>query len=380
MSEINHSEIAIVGAGIVGLAHALAAAKRGFKVTVFERNLSAVGASIRNFGMIWPIGQPAGKLRDRALRSREIWIEVAEKAGLYLDRCGSLLLAYRQDELDVLEEFIATNPDRDRITLLNADGVSKKSAAVNPTGLLGGLWSDTEMTVDPREAIAKLPAFLAESYGIEFRFGRSVTAIERSNSQVQMQVGNETWTADRAYVCSGAEIELLYPSVYAESGINKVKLQMMRTTPQPEGWRLGPSLCAGLTLTHYSSFSHCKTLEVLNRRIATETPHFPQWGIHVLVSQNGLGEIILGDSHEYGLNPNPFDRAEINDYVLDYLKGFAKFPSLAIAATWHGVYAKLSGKSEFIAEPEPNVLLVNALSGAGMTLSFGLAEENLSSL
>jgi D-hydroxyproline dehydrogenase subunit beta len=380
MSEINHSEIAIVGAGIVGLAHALAAAKRGFKVTVFERNLSAVGASIRNFGMIWPIGQPAGKLRDRALRSREIWIEVAEKAGLYLDRCGSLLLAYRQDELDILEEFIATNPDRDRITLLNADGVSKKSAAVNPTGLLGGLWSDTEMTVDPREAIAKLPAFLAESYGIEFRFGRSVTAIERSNSQVQMQVGNETWTADRAYVCSGAEIELLYPSVYAESGINKVKLQMMRTTPQPEGWRLGPSLCAGLTLTHYSSFSHCKTLEVLNRRIATETPHFPQWGIHVLVSQNGLGEIILGDSHEYGLNPNPFDRAEINDYVLDYLKEFAKFPSLAIAATWHGVYAKLSGKSEFIAEPEPNVLLVNALSGAGMTLSFGLAEENLSSL
>lgn len=380
MSEINHSEIAIVGAGIVGLAHALAAAKRGFKVTVFERNLSAVGASIRNFGMIWPIGQPAGKLRDRALRSREIWIEVAEKAGLYLDRCGSLLLAYRQDELDILEEFIATNPDRDRITLLNADGVSKKSAAVNPTGLLGGLWSDTEMTVDPREAIAKLPAFLAESYGIEFRFGRSVTAIERSNSQVQMQVGNETWTADRAYVCSGAEIELLYPSVYAESGINKVKLQMMQTTPQPEGWRLGPSLCAGLTLTHYSSFSHCKTLEVLNRRIATETPHFPQWGIHVLVSQNGLGEIILGDSHEYGLNPNPFDRAEINDYVLDYLKEFAKFPSLAIAATWHGVYAKLSGKSEFIAEPEPNVLLVNALSGAGMTLSFGLAEENLSSL
>ena len=43
MSNKNHTEIAIVGAGIVGLAHALAAAKRGYKVTVFDRNFAAVG-------------------------------------------------------------------------------------------------------------------------------------------------------------------------------------------------------------------------------------------------------------------------------------------------------------------------------------------------
>ena len=85
---------------------------------------------------------------------------------------------------------------------------------------------------------------------------------------------------------------------------------------------------------------------------------------------------LIGDSHEYGLNPEPFDKAQINNYILDYLKTFVKVPTLEIAEIWHGVYAKLPGKTEFIiAHPESGVTVVNALSGAGMTLSFGLAEE-----
>lgn len=372
MSTINHTDVAVVGAGIVGLAHALAAARRGLKVVVFERNSQAVGASIRNFGMVWPIGQPVGSLLDRALRSREIWVEVASKAGFHVDQCGSIHLAYRPDEMDVLQEFVNTRRDgKYSVALLSPDRVAEKSSAAVMEGLIGGLWSATEAIVDPREAIAKIPRFLMEEYNVEFKFQTVVTDI----SHPKFVVGGEEWTCDRLYVCSGSDFETLYPTIYQKSGITKVKLQMLRTVPQPNNWRLGSSLCAGLTLTHYTAFAHCPSLATLKARIQSETPYFVEWGIHVMVSQNGLGELTIGDTHEYGLNPDPFDRTDLNDYVLDYFKGFAQPPSLQIAQTWHGIYAKIPNHTELIVEPEPGVTIVNALSGAGMTLSFGLAEE-----
>lgn len=371
------ADVVIVGAGIVGLAHALAAAKQGKRVVVFERHSRCVGASIRNFGMVWPVGQPMGPLRDRALRSRKIWVEVSEQAGFHVNSCGSMHLAYRQDELAVLEEFIAEQHSTKNSTkLLTATEAAQKSAAVVKEGLLGALWSETEVIVDPREAIAKMPDYLTHVHGVELYFDTVVTDI----SYPHLIAGGQRWQSDQILVCSGADFETLYPEVYNASNITKVKLQMMRTEPQPNGFSIGVPLCGGLTLTHYTSFANCPSLGALKTRIEQETPYFPKWGIHVMVSQNMSGELIIGDTHEYGRNPDPFDRAELNQYILDYLQGFASIPSLNISETWHGVYAKLPGKTEFIAQPETGVTIVNALSGAGMTLSFGLAEEMITGL
>lgn len=377
MKKNKEADVAVIGAGIVGLALAYTAAKQGLSVVLFERNTQAVGASIRNFGLIWPIGQTPGQAYEQALRSRQVWVELAERAGFWKNESGSLHLAYRADELDVLREFAETSRQQGySCALLSAGEISKRSKAVKTQGLLGGLWSDTEVTVDPRQAIQKLPGYLAEQHGVTLRYNKAISCIDMP----YLEAGDENWRVQEVYVCSGADFETLYPEVFSQSGITKCKLQMMRTAPQPGNWLLGPALCAGLTLRHYAAFRHCASLATLDERVRRESPEFDKWGIHVLLSQNGLGELVIGDSHEYGLTPMPFDREEIDKTILKYLNTFATFPSGAVAARWHGIYPRLEGKTEFIAHPEKGVTIVNGLGGAGMTLSFGLAQEILTSV
>jgi D-hydroxyproline dehydrogenase subunit beta len=128
-------------------------------------------------------------------------------------------------------------------------------------------------------------------------------------------------------------------------------------------------------LRHYKAFQDCPSLQALSDRFDREEPRYDDYGIHVLLSQNSWGQLIVGDSHEYGWTPNPFDKEEINQLILNYLQSFTNIPKLEIADRWQGIYAKLNGETEYIFSPEDGVTIVNGLSGAGMTLSFGLAEE-----
>jgi FAD dependent oxidoreductase TIGR03364 len=364
----------VVGAGIVGLSVARALAVRGVNVTVIEREERATGASIRNFGMIWPVGQPAGEAYETAQLSRSLWKELCDEAGIWYEEAGSLHLAYEKDEWKVLEELNDIYRKRN-YTLLNEEEAVKRSPAIVQKKLIGGLYSKEEMIVDPRQAIRSIPAWLSEKFNVQFIWGKAVTAVEHP----AVYAGKERWEADEIFICTGADFQVLYPELYAAQPITRCKLQMLRMEPQQNNWRIGPALCGGLSLLHYGSFQSAPSVNILRKRMEAQYPDYIKWGIHVMVAQNAAGELTIGDSHEYGQSHEPFDKAFINDLILDYLEKFARFRNNLITETWNGIYPKMTnGQSHLVLEASQGVTIINGMGGAGMTMSPGICERLIS--
>ncbi|MFA6249380.1 MAG: TIGR03364 family FAD-dependent oxidoreductase [Mucilaginibacter sp.] len=362
----------VIGAGIVGLATARALAVRGYSVTIFERNEQAVGASIRNFGMVWPIGQPTGPLFERAMLSRSIWKQTCADAGIWHDEVGSLHLAYHDDELQVMEQYAGINKTYRDCALLTPAETLQKSPGVNPDGLKGALWSGTEMILEARAAIGAVARHLAEKYDVTFHWNTAISNVKTAT----VTSGNRQWHADEIFICSGVEFETLYPELFTSLATTKCKLQMMRLAAQPGNWRIGPALCGSLSMIHYPGFQSAPALPALRKRYEEQYADHLKWGIHVMAAQNHTGEITVGDSHEYGLVHDPFDKDFINQMILKYLQTFTSFKDIRVIQTWNGTYAKMTtGQTELIVDAEPGVLIINGLGGNGMTLSFGLCEQ-----
>ncbi len=362
-------DAAVIGAGILGLAHAHALARRGLKVAVVERDPEARGASVRNFGLIWPIGQPAGPMFDLALRSREIWLEVLRSSGVRHCESGALLLAEREDEAAVSEEFLAAAA-YPGARILAPGEAANDCPLIRSERIVAALWTPLEVTVDPREALSRLPEWLTERWGVDFYW--SSAAIGYQAPILTTQSGR--LRADRLAICAGADFQTLYPTAFAAQPLRRCKLQMMRTRPLSKSARLGPAIATGLSLRHYPSFAGCPSLAGVCQRMESEMPDYVRYGIHVMATQNAKGEMVIGDSHEYEPFPGE-DNPEIDRLILDYLSRVLDLSETSISARWSGTYLKHPSEPYVVAYPTDEVMAVTGVGGAGMTLGFALAEK-----
>lgn len=374
---MNKSAI-VVGAGIVGLATARALAAKGYAVKVIEKSQFALGASVRNFGMLWPVGQPDGNLYNRSVRTKEIWVDYLETAKIPYNACGSLHLAYSTEEMNVVEDIAQFFQSKNRpVSVINKETVLSQYNGINENGLLGALRSEDEIIIDPREGIKHLPAYLTQKYGVSFIWGTAITAVTSHTAFA----GKTKYEADIVCVCSGQDFETLYPDQFKAQPIIKTKLQMMRFKHLDPNFKIGASVCGGLSLLHYKSFTASSALTKLRLKIEEEIPEYLKYGIHVMVSQNNNGELTVGDSHEYALDFEPFDKIEINEMILAYLKKFMHIDQWKMTQSWNGIYPIMTnGAAELFLNPEPGVYILNGIGGHGMTMSFGFAEEMIESI
>lgn len=360
---MSSGRLAIVGAGVVGLAHAWAAARRGWRVSVFERDAQAVGASVRNFGLGLVLGQPAGEMLELARRSRRLWLELLPALGTWYQAEGSLTVARNAAEWALLQSFHALKGSEYTTQLRTAAQVADRSL-----NGIGALWSPQEIAFEAREVIPAFARWLAERYGVEFHVGTQVHAIELP----RIETSRGRFATDRAIVCSGSDFQTLYPAAFAPLALQRCALQMLRlANPGP---RYGQALLTGLSCLHYPSFAGVDGIDALRRRVQQDTPALLEHGIHLIVQQLGeRGELVVGDSHRYGGSVVPFQDEQVDELLLA-LAGDLLGQPLRVLQRWQGVYA--SGPRPFeVLSPAPGVQAVAITAGVGMSIAPALAER-----
>ncbi|WP_288037378.1 FAD-dependent oxidoreductase [Acidiphilium sp.] len=273
----------------------------------------------------------------------------------------------------MLEEFVGTQTGEghDCRMLTPAETLAQAPAA-RPDGLRGAMFSNTECQISSPLALTILARHLVDRLGVAIHWRHAVTAVETGH----LVAGGARWAARRIVVCPGAELDTLFPGLLHEAGLRPVRLQMLAArTGTP--FDLGPALCAGLTLLHYPAFEGCRTLPALRARLEHECDDALADGIHILLSQHEGGELIIGDSHDYGPDVTPFNSEPVDQRILHYLAEMTLLPPLRITRRWQGVYVSSHHGPATRLDPCDRVTVLTGLGGAGMTFSFGVTARLL---
>lgn len=360
-------DLAIVGAGMMGLAHALHAARAGLRVAVIERGASANGASVRNFGMLAIVAQRPGLERDSAERALALWQEVAGEAGIALRQAGCLFVAQRPEELAVLHESVA--PARASLRMVSPAQIADH-AGLRGDRALGGLWSDDAWKVDQRRAMAQLAAWLMRAHGVTFHF--STTVQEVTGDILHTDRGD--LRAAHTVICAGDAFSQLFPADFAATGVTSCQLQMLRTVAQPGAYRLSPFVLGGLSLLRYSAFADCPGLPDLRAALSAQQGAALEHGVHLIAAQEDDGSITYGDSHHYGDAAPPERLDLVDDILTEALGALINLPDARIAERWLGRYAHLPGQAQLVLTPAPGVTAVTMTNGQGMTHGLSVAE------
>lgn len=374
MSQQN-TDIAIIGAGILGLSHAYAAARRGLRVRVFERSATPLGASIRNFGQALVGGQPPGVMLDLARASRPLWAEWAERAGFAIRRNGSLLFARSEAEENLLEAFCAGRAREHgyRAELLRGkaldalyDGAFSKHRAA--------LHSLDDQQLYSREALPALIDWLRRELKVEFHFSTLVRDIEPG----LLRTTAGTFQAGQILVCSGHDYQTLLAEQLAALKPQVCRLQMLRARPERD-LGLGHALLTGLSCVHYGAFADLPQAQAIHEQIRRETPALEHHGIHLLISPTPYGELIIGDSHDYGSDAAPFNAEAVDRLLLDLAEDTLGM-RVEVVERWQGVYGARGPAPFSVLQVEAGISAVLMHTGVGMSVGPALGERTIAGL
>jgi FAD dependent oxidoreductase TIGR03364 len=360
----------VVGAGIVGLAHAWMAAKRGLRVAVLEKNSRCTGASVRNFGFITVTGQRAGDTWRRAMRSRDLWAEVAPQAGIPICHQGLIVVGQRDESIDILESFKKSEMG-EHCSLLTAEAIRDRFPEIRGELALGALYSPHEIRVESKDAIGQLTQWLSQHLNVDFFFDHELLEINLP----QLRTARHIFQTDKLVLCPGTELNGVAEQYLAPHSLTHTQLQMLRVKPT-NALRLQAAVMSDLSLVRYAGYTGLNCHQHLLNRLNQEEKACLDAGIHLIVVQSQDGSLVVGDSHHPAHDVEPFAQECVDTLILEQLKRTLSIDNYQVTQRWIGKYpVGRSDTDALILAPNSHTRVVSVISGTGASTAFGLAEE-----
>jgi L-2-hydroxyglutarate oxidase LhgO len=361
-------EVAVIGAGVVGLACAAEIARRGRTVWVLERN-EAPGreTSSRNSEVIHAgIYYPPDSLKARScIEGRELLYERCGKEGIGHRRLGKLIVATREAERPALEAIAerAEAAGAGGIEWVEEDEVRRREPRVRACA---GVWSPNTGIVDGHGLMASYEAELQRHGGQLVTHTRVVGLTPKGHGWKVETVGEDgsVFALDVGVVVNAAGLES--DRVAELAGLDVDAL----------GWRIHP--CKG------DYFSVAPGLGALTQHLVYPVPS-GDGGLGVHVTVDLAGRLRLGpdanyvDTIDYAVDPARAEAfAEAAQRYLPEIRAEHLAPEMA------GIRPKLSGPGEpfrdfVVAETSdagaPGMVHLVGIESPGLTASASLARH-----
>lgn len=354
MSVARH-DLAIVGAGLVGLAHALAAARRRLKTIVLERDPQPAGRSLRDAGIVCPAGQNAGTSWLRARRSVALWMELARPLGIAVSPLGLLALARAPEAAARLRDFGVSRMGEGSTALDRAELQGRLPALA--AGIDCGLSAPGGCRIEPREALPALRRHLA-GMGVAIACGTAAGSIV--TGRIETTAG--LVRADRIVVAPGADLQTLYPRIFASHGVTLARRRYLRLAPQPADFRLDAVVIGDAGILAQGGF-------------AGQSVPVADIGLAVELVQAADGSLVVTAPAAGGAAHDPFLDAATERRMMAAAGDLVTIPDPTVVERWSSVEPVARGRDVVIVAPEPGIRLVSITGGNAIGTALALAEE-----
>jgi glycine/D-amino acid oxidase-like deaminating enzyme len=338
-----NADVAIVGAGFIGLSCAYFLAGRGLKVVVLERKVIGAGSSTRNGGGVRSQLGTATNIKLSVL-SEQYWTEFEERFGVdpWLRRIGYLFLAGDEAERQTLRDQVELQNELGIPSeLLAAEDLSKRWQFLAELGFAGGSYCAADGYLNQHRALRGI-ALAAEAAGARIECGIEVIGFDVEADAIgAVRTTNGILRTDLVVNCAGAWAPHVAKQNGVELPIRSRRVQLLHAhpsiaLPRDLPWLIGP-------------------------------------GGQVHVRQDTAGRIQVGGflGADETVDASAFDHDADEEWIAEVLEQLhetfgIQIDRSSVVESWAGLYPSTPDQHPIIDRTETGMVVVGGFAGLGL--------------